>query len=294
MKFKKAVTLLTSVIIVLALIASAYGVFSSGGQGKFQFKSLHGETVQIYGKGLYKNESVSMASQAIAQDIVTLCLGIPLLIAALILSQKGTLKARLLLTGMLGYFLYTYISYSFLAMYNSLFIIYVVLMSSSFFAFTLAMMSFDMHNISSCFSSKLPARFIGGVLIFIAVAVGLMWLKRIMTPLSAGTVPDGLEHYTTLVIQALDLGFVLPAGILSGVLLIKRNAFGYLLSSVIIVKEAALLTVIVAMLIAQKSAGVQVGAAEFVVFPLFAFIVIYCLLLILKNVKEPQIPEGNK
>lgn len=286
MKFKKSITVLTGIIIVLALISSSYGVFSSGGQGKIEFKSLHGEVVQVYGKGLYKNESVSMASQAIGQDIVTLCLGIPLLVAALVLARKGTLKGRLLLTGILGYFLYTYASYSFLAMYNSLFLIYVVLMSASFFAFTLTMMSYDIQNIGSYFSPKLPARFIGGVLIFIAVAVGLMWLKRIITPLTAGTVPEGLEHYTTLVIQALDLGFVLPVGILSGVLLIKRNAFGYLVSSVIIIKEAALLTVIVAMLITQRASGVQVGAAEFIIFPLFALLVIYCMFLILKNVKE--------
>lgn len=287
MKFKKSISLLTCIIISFALIASAYGIFSRDGQGKFEFKSLHGEIVQVYGKGLYKNESISMASQAIAQDIVTLGLGIPLLIAALLLARKGLLKGRLLLTGILGYFLYTYTSYSFLAMYNSLFLVYVVLMSASFFAFTLTMMSYDIQNINSYFSPKLPVKFIGGVLIFIAVAVALMWLKRIITPLTAGTLPEGLEHYTTLVIQALDLGFVLPAGILSAVLLIKRNDFGYLLASVIIIKDSALLIVITAMLIAQISTGIQVASAELVVFPILAMMIIYCMYLIMKNVIEP-------
>lgn len=284
MKYKKSITVLTVIIITLALIATAYGIFSGGGQGSFEFKSLHGETVKLYGKGLYKNESVSMAAQAIAQDIVTLCLGIPLLLIALGLARKGLLKGRLLLAGMLGYFLYTYASYSFYAMYNSLFLIYVTLMSASFFAFTLTMMSFNIEKMNSSFSPKLPVKFIGGVLIFVAVLVALMWLKRIASP----NVPEGLEHYTTLIIQALDLGFIVPAGILAGILIIRRKVFGYLLSSVIVIKEAALLTVIIAMLISQMTAGVKIGVPELVMFPAFTLMVIYCMYLIMKNVKEEK------
>ena len=287
MKFKKSLSLLTGIIIALALIASAYGVFSSEGQDKYEFKSLHGDTVQVHGKGLYKNESVSMAAQAKAQDVVTLCIGIPLLIGALYLSRKELLKGKLLLAGMLGYILYTYASYSFYAMYNPLFLVYVLLMSASFFAFTLSMISFDLGNISSYFSPKLQVKFIGGVLIFVAAAVGLMWLKRIATPLLNGIVPTELEHYTTLIIQALDLGFVVPTAILSGVLLIKRKPFGYLLASVMIIKESTLLIVIIAMLISQIIAGVQIGFIEIVMFSLFTLMVIYCLVLIMKNIKEP-------
>jgi hypothetical protein len=286
MKFKKSLSLLTVIIITLALVASAYGIFSSEGKGKYEFKSLHGETVQVYGKGLYKNESVSMAAQARAQDVVTLCIGIPLLIGALYLSRKELLKGKLLLAGMLGYFLYTYASYSFYAMYNPMFLVYVLLMSASFFAFILTMMSFDLENMSSYFSPKLQVKFIGGVLIFVAVAVGLMWLKRIATPLMNGVMPTELEHYTTLIIQALDLGFVVPTAILAGVLLIKRKPFGYLLSSVMIIKESTLLIVIIAMLIGQILAGVQIGLVEIVMFSLFTLMVIYCLVLIMKNIKE--------
>lgn len=288
MNFKKSTTTLATIIIVLSIIASSYGIFSRGGEGKHEIKTFRGETVELYGRGLYKNESVSMASQAIAQDVVTLCLGVPLLIAALVLARKGLIKGQLLLTGILGYFLYTYGSYSFYAMYNSMFLIYVVLMSASFFSFVLAMMSFEPDKIESYFNLKLPVKFVGGVLIFIAVMVGLMWLKRIVTPLMTGAVPEGLEHYTTLIIQAFDLGFVLPAGVLAGVLLIKRKAYGYLLATVLIIKEAALLTVIIAMLISQATNGVKVGKAEFVMFPIFALLVIYCMVLILRNVNEPD------
>ena len=213
MKYKKLISLLTIIIIILSLFASMYGIFSKSGQGNFEFKSLHGRTILIYGMGLYKNESVSMATQARAQDIVTLCIGIPILLVTLYLARKGSLKWRLLLTGMIGYFLYTYFTYTFYSMYNPLYLIYIAIMSASFFAFVLTMIGFNLKDMKSSFNPKLPVKFIGGVLIFISIAVALMWIKKIVTPLMSGSVPVELEHYTTLVIQAIDLGFVLPAGI---------------------------------------------------------------------------------
>lgn len=287
MKYRKSISLLSVMIAVLSLIAAVRGVLPGQGYG-YEFKSLHGQLVSIYARGLYQNDSVSVAMQGIGQDIVTIILGVPLLIISLYLARKGLIKGKLLLTGVLGYFLYTYASYSFLSMYNSFFLIYVALMSMSFFAFTLSMISFDMKRLPSNFSDKLPVRAIGGLLIFIACVLGLMWLKIILTPLISGTVPVQLEHYTTLTIQALDLGFVIPAAILSGVLLIKREAFGYLLATVMTIKETTLLAAITAMIITQAVAGLQVGTTTIAVFLLFDLIIIACLLLIMKNVKETE------
>jgi hypothetical protein len=287
-KYTKTISLLVLCIVVLSLAASAYGIFSSQGPGEHQYKSLNGQTVSIYGQGLYKNDSVAMAAQAKGQDKVTMIVGIPLLIVSLYLSRKGLLKGRLLLTGTLGYFLYTYISYSFLSMYNSLFLIDVILMSASFYAFTLSMMSFDIQNLSSHFKENLPVKFIGGFLIFTATAIGMMWLGIIIPPLTNGTLPSSLEHYTTLVIQAMDLGFVVPTAIISGILLIKRKAFGYLLASVVIIKASTMLTAISVMIIEQAYAGVQMGLVALVMFPVFNLLTIYCLVLILRNIKELQ------
>ena len=289
MKFRKSVSLLVLLIAVLSLAASVFGVFTNQGEGTHEFTSIHGEIVKIYGKGLYQFDSVSTASQGIAQDVVTIILGIPLLVISLFLARKGSIKGRLLLTGTLGYFLYTYVSYAFLWMYNPFFLIYVILMSASFFAFVLCMMSFDIQKLSSCFGEKLPVRFLGGFSIFVAVTIALMWLGRIVPPLISHTIPAGLEHYTTLVIQAMDLGFIVPVAMISGILLMKKRPFGYLLASVIYLKEVTMLTALTAMIIGQIVSGVKVGIAEIVMFPAFNLIVIYCMILIMKNVKEPAV-----
>lgn len=286
MKYKKSITSLVLIIFIFAALSSSYGIFSTKISNTKEFVAISGENVTLYAKGLYKNDSISVALQAIAQDIVTLIVGLPLLLMSLYLYTKNLLKGKLLLAGTLGYFLYTYTSYVFLCMYNSFFLIYVMLMSLSFYAFTLTMMSFNLKTIGSCFSLKLPVKLIGGFLIFISVAIGLMWLGRILPALKQGTLPRVLEHYTTLTIQALDLGFVMPSAILSGVLLIKRRPFGYLLSSIICIKEVTMLTAITAMIILQIYSGVIVNLGEVLMFPIFNIILIYFMILILRNIDE--------
>lgn len=288
MKYNKIIGYLVICIAILSIFASVFGIFSKGGQGSHEIESFRGETINIYGRGLYSNDSMSVATQGIAQDKVTLALGIPLLIISLSLTLKGSLKGKLLLTGTLGYFLYTYISYVFLWMYNPMFIVYVVLMSACFFAFTLSMMSVDINNISSAFSKKLPVKFLGGFQIFFAVALCLLWMGKIIPTITNHTVPVGLEHYTTLVIQGLDLGFIVPIALLSGVLLIKRKPFGYFLSSVVIMKGFTMGAALSAMIVGQYLAGISMGIIEMIMFPLFSLLIFGCMILLLINIDDKE------
>lgn len=293
MKYKKSISNLVILIAVLSLIVSIVGVFSHQENGSYEFKSIYGETIKIYGRGIYHNDSIAVAAQGMAQDIVTMVLAIPLLIIALYFSRKGLLKGRLLLTGTLGYFLYTYVSYTFLWMYNPLFIVYVALMSLSFFAFTLSMMSFDLRILRTHFDNRLPVRFLGGFQISFAIAIGLLWLGKIIPTFLSSNAPVGLEHYTTLVIQGMDLGFIVPIAILSGILLIKREPFGYLITSVVIMKGITMGTALTAMILGQAYAGVKMSLAEIVIFPVISLFIAYCLFLILNNINEKKIFDKN-
>ncbi|KGP74133.1 hypothetical protein [Pontibacillus yanchengensis] len=292
MKYNKSITTLVLVIGCLAFVATVVGIFSSGGVGPKEIRTLHDEVITLHGKGLYQFDSVSGASQVIAQDIVTLCLSIPLLFISLFWSRKGSIKGRLMLVGTISYFLYTYASYAFLLMYNPLFLLYVILLSASFFAFTLVMMSFDYENLHTYFHNNLPTKFIGGFLFSLSFLLLFLWLGRIVPPLLNGGVPVGLEHYTTLVIQVLDLAFIVPVAILGGILVLKRNGIGYLLAAILIVKGITMLTAITAMILNQARAGIPMTVMEYALFPAFNIVVMYCLYVLLKHVQEPRIPGG--
>lgn len=275
-------------IIVIALAACLFGLFSSGGPGQHEFISINNESVKIYGEGIYKNDSISTAAQGKAADFVTLVLGIPLLIASLYFTNRGSFRGKLMLTGTLGYFLYTYMSYTFLWMYNPLFIVYVILMSACLYAFLLNFMSFEIDKVPAMFNEKLPTKFLGAFQLFVGFAIGLLWLGKIAPSILYSAIPVGLEHYTTLVIQGMDLGIVVPTAFLSGILIIRRKPFGYLLSSVIIIKGVTMLTSISAMIINMVLKGVEVNTAELVIFPVFNLSAVICLIILMKNIKGSQ------
>jgi hypothetical protein len=99
MKSNNIVIRLTLLIIPLALIAAAAGVFWQGTGEPYPFTTLRGETVMIRGHGLYRFDTINSSSQEVGQDFVTLIIGIPLLITGIVLSRKGSLRGKLLLTG---------------------------------------------------------------------------------------------------------------------------------------------------------------------------------------------------
>ena len=137
MKNKKVISVLVIVVAIMAIIAASSGIFSTGGNGPYEYQSIRGKTVTIHGHGLYRHMSSDVAIQGIAQDYVTLFIAVPFLLATLIFSVKGSLRSRFLLAGTLNYFLVTYLFYLEIAMFNEMFLAYVILTGTSFFAFVI-------------------------------------------------------------------------------------------------------------------------------------------------------------
>ena len=293
MKPSNTLLVLSYLIVVLALVAAGAGVLYQGEGVSFEFTSLRGETVAMYGHGLYRYEPVSAAAQAIPQDVVTLVVAIPLLLLALRLYRQRHVRGQLLLAGTLGYFLYTYTSMAFGASFNPLFLVYVALFSLSLFAFIVAMVTVDLAALPSYFTPKLPRRGIAAFMFASAGFLVLMWLGRIVPALLTGAPPVGLESNTTLFIQVMDLGLVVPLMVLAGLLLLRRHPLGYLLAAVGQLKFATFGIALVAMIVGQWLAGVPMTAAEVVIFPLLAGIAILMAFLLLRDLREdaPTRPE---
>jgi hypothetical protein len=288
MKNIKTITILVSLIAVLAFIAISYGITSNDGPGPYHIESVRGETVTVYGKGLYKHMSIDVAPQGIAQDYVTLFIGIPLLLLALFRFREGSVRGHFLLAGVLGYFLVTYLFYLVMGMYNMMFLVYVILLSSSFFAFSLTTISFNVDTLPSRFNQHTPVKITGGFLIFNSVAITFMWLGIVVPPLADGSIiPKEVEHYTTLIVQGLDLALLLPLSFVSGLLFIRREPFGYLLAPVYFVFLSIMMTALTAKVIAMATLGQNVMPA-IIIIPAFNLLSIICTVYIFKNIREPD------
>jgi len=286
MKPDNIVMRLALLIIPLALLAAGAGVFWQGMGEPYPFETLRGETVMIRGHGLYRYDTVNSASQEIGTDIVTLLIGIPLLITGIVLSRKGTLRGQLLLTGALGYFLYTYGAMCFLTAFNPLFLVYVALFSLSLFGFILSMKNLDVDQVTHHIQDGFPRRAIAAYFIIVAVFLTLAWLGLVASPSLTWTPPNGLESAITMVIQALDLGVIVPTSFLTASLLIKKQAWGYALSSVLLLKILTMGAALIAMIIGQILAGVEIDPVTSIIFVLISVSGIIFGIIALRNIRD--------
>ena len=287
MKNQSALRWLIPLIAVLALFATGMGLYYQTPGAPYQYTNHRNETVMINGHGLYFYDTVSTVAQMQANDLITLMVGLPLLIVSAWLAFNGSLRGRLLLTGTLGFFLYTYMSMSMLTAYNALFLAYVALFTLSLYAFILSMLSFDLADLPRHFSPQLPHGWIAGVLFAVGGFLALAWVGRIVSPLLQNQTP-ALENTTTLVIQAMDLSLIVPLAILSGILLLRRSAWGYLLASVAVLKGLTMALAVSTMGINMILAGVPDSLAIVIPFLILTLLNLVMAVLLLRDVDVGQ------
>lgn len=273
---------LVPLILVLSLVAAGAGVLPGEGQ-PYPLTNFRGEQVTINARGLYYWDTVSSAAQTQANDLITLVLGLPLLALSFWLTLRGSLRGRLLLTGTLGFFLYTYMSMCFGTAYNRFFLVYVALFSLSLYAFILSMMSFDLKTLPQHFSKRLPRRGIAALFFFASAFLLMAWLGRI-APTLLQNQTAALENTTSMFIQAMDLGMIVPLCILSGILLLRRSAWGYLLASVSMIKFLTLGLAVSVMGINMVRLGVPASPVELVIFPTITLVNAVMTVVLLKGI----------
>jgi hypothetical protein len=232
---------LSTLIIFLVPIATISGLFWEDAGSSFVFRTLRGDTVQIYGHGLYRYDTTLTAIGFKAGDAVTLLLAIPALLFSLFHYRRNSLRGGLLLTGTLTYLLYVYGSMSFGAAYNNLFLVYLALFSASLFGVIFALTSFDLKALPNHFSPLLSYRGIGIYLAVSGAILILIWLALSILPaLLVGKAPSEVWSYTTIITFVIDMAAVAPALMISGLMVLRRTALGYLLASILLVFTALL------------------------------------------------------
>ncbi|MCL4273092.1 MAG: hypothetical protein KJZ77_04415 [Anaerolineales bacterium] len=255
MKQNSALNWLVPLIAVLVIIIAGVGLFSQGGDGAFPFTTVYGDTVEIYGQGVYRHDSSFVAALFKGTDAVTLFAGIPLLLTGYWLYRRGSLRGGIFLIGMLLYFLYLGVTYTFSAIFNSLFLVYTALFSASLLAVMLALTSFDTQSLASKVTSGMPRR---GIAIFMFVAgLGtlMLWLSELIGPLMTGQAPANLGPYTTMFTHGFDSAVITPACVITGVYLLKRKPLGYLLAAPLLILCTLIGVVVIAQTISQTLAG---------------------------------------
>jgi hypothetical protein len=223
--------------------------------------------------------------------VVTLVLGIPLLALSILLYRRNSLSGGLLLMGMLGYFFYVYASMALGAAYNQLFLIYIALFSASLHAFVLALMSIDRQALHSRFPTGMPRRGIAAFMFASSLVTLVVWLSPLISVLLQGQPPKLLDSYTTVVTDVLDLGIIVPAAFISGVLLLRRNVLGYLIAFPLLTLIVLLLPGITLSTVNQVAAGISFTTDE-IMGPISGFLIlglvaIWIMVILLRKLSDP-------
>lgn len=274
----RAAVALSALVAALSVVAALIGLLATGGDAPRAVTSVHNEVVELYGSGAYRYDTVFKAAGNRGSDLVTLVLGAPLLVVATILYRRRSLRGALLLAGALSWPLYLYATMAVGASYNELFLLYVALFGASLFAFVLTVLSIDREALGVRMHRRGPWRRLAALMLAGGIVTMVVWLVPLAAAALAGEPPDLLEHQTTMVTDALDLGVITPATLTAAYLLHRRRAEGYLVAFPLLVLLTFLLPMIVAQTVFQLRADVSFTAAE-IVGPVGGFVVLAALAL---------------
>ena len=287
----KSLHLVTLLIIIFSIITSSMGLLYKTGGKAYDFANQYGDTVKIYGDGLYAHDSYFMAPIFRGTDFTILFIAIPILITALVLDikRKG-LKNRIFLISIMSLFTYYSMGIAFGVTYNVLHLIYIALFSSSLFGLIIVISTIDKEQTENSMGDKLPFKGIYVFLLLTGISLIVAWLPDIIKSLALGHSLELIEIYTTQITYVLDMGIIAPTALICIYELKKRSRIGYILLALLL----TICTIVGIMLpiqtVFQLKAEIPLPLAAAVTkiatFVVLAFFAVYFNIKFYRNIKS--------
>jgi len=210
------------------MVSSGLGLFFITGEESIDFINQYGNNVILYGDGIYKNDSLFMASIFRGTDCAVFFIIVPIAILILILDiKRNTMKTKLLLTSMVVFFLYFSASLAFGVKYNVLHLVYILFFGVSFYTLILGYKLIKTYPINK--SKNILTVGLKIFLTLIGLSLFIAWLPDIITSLTNDKSLELIHVYTTNITYVLDMGIISPLIFICMYNLSKKNDIGYIL-----------------------------------------------------------------
>ncbi|MDD2835890.1 MAG: hypothetical protein PHY05_07045 [Methanothrix sp.] len=241
----------------------------------------------IFLERTYSREAKAWAVQAIGQDYANLIVVILLLVSTYYVS-KNSLRAYLVWLGAYIYIIYAFFIYAFAIHFNFQFLIYIIILSVSFFTLIGGLKAADITNLSASFLLNTKSKIVSALLMIIAILFSLLWLSEIVPCLLSNEIPPSLVETGLWVnpVHVLDLAFLLPGMVITSVLLWKRNMLGFLLAVPLMVFSATMGAGIISMFIISAIRGLPSSLPAGMIISLIMLLSVYFSYLFFREVKE--------
>lgn len=213
---------LSIVTIALLIVIAATGALSLDFSKSYEITSQYGDTVKMYGNGIYAHDSYFAAPIFIGTDVMILFIFVPLFIYTHFQNAKeSTNITKLKLMSVYAVACYYAASLCFGVTYNRYHLLYIGLFSCTLFGLFSIMRDIEIE--------RLNHESTAGIRIFLilsGVALIVAWVPDIVQAAIANTAPPGIDVYTTSTENVLDMGIIGPLFFVCLHLLIKRDKLG--------------------------------------------------------------------
>jgi hypothetical protein len=208
----------------LVAIAAALGVFARGNGSAALVTSPRGELVEMATTGVYANNALAIVAEGVGWDVFTLLVVVPALAVTMFFVARRSFVATLILAGLFGYVLYLHLEYAVTWAFGPLFPLFAGTFAAALVGLIAAAVLAAKMGIRDRFEGAFPRRSWAGLSVGMSLLLVVMWSARIVDGLTA-SVPT-LHGETTMTVQALDLGLVVPVSIVIAVAAWRRDAVG--------------------------------------------------------------------
>lgn len=244
-----------AIITILCMcVTSITGILSMNFEYAYDFVNQYGQTVKIFGYGIYANDSYFKAPISIGTDFCILFALVPLFVYTYLFYRKNSnVISEIKLISVYAVAFYYGASIAFGVTYNQIFLVYVILFTSSLFGMFSHIRKVKVQQ------KLLVTKGLSVFLILAGIALIVAWMPDIISAMVTGETLSLIGVYTTEITYVLDMGIISPMCFVCLYLLKKKEGLGVILLAVLLKLCIIVGIMIIPQSICQVLSGVEIA-----------------------------------
>jgi hypothetical protein len=220
------------------------------------------------------------------QDLVSLIFA-PVLLAAMVLTARGSARALVIWTGLLVYVLYYYAFYVFDLVYTVFYPLYLALIGLSSCSLIGLLTGVDLERFRQRVSDRMPVRLLAVVLGMTLLFVPI-WLIMLARGIAAG------QPGETDLVFVFDLPFLIPACLFAAVQIWRRRTVGYLLGGPLLFKAVTSGLLLTGGELLKMQRGIPPALEQLAMYLFLGTVGAVGLLFYLRNLDASERPQAEQ
>lgn len=228
---------------------------------------------------IYSTEGLALSF--LANDVVNLVVGIPVLLVPMWLTRRGRLAGVLYWMGAYLYVAYNYLVYLFAMPLNAFYIFYPVVVGLAVLGFLRLFQRLDKETIRQKMNGKVAVRWGGGVLVLLGLGFALRAIGIVAGSFGAGGLSRE-ELALNLADSILSIGWIV-----GGIALWRRTAFGFSVGGGLLYQGSMLFVAVIMLAVLMPwMFGIPIVWVDVIVLAVMALVVVVPFGLFMHGIRK--------